>query len=141
MARDDGGTPRAAADWSGTQPLQSGVVTSPADAMLGRAVEETLRTHASERARRFARFVGEIEAYMADHPQERPWTCTVYTGTDGSTIFRGGVGHSLVIDPEGRLWRARSYEDFETSYVISNASCAIGTLTPLYAQMREYLAR
>ena len=109
--------------------------------MLGRAVEETLRTPAADRARRFAGFVSEIEAYMADHPQERPWTCTVYIGTDGSTIFRGGVGHSLVIDADGRLWRARSYEDFETSYVISNTSCEIGTLTPLYAQMREYLAR
>jgi hypothetical protein len=48
---------------------------------------------------------------MVAHPAERPWTCTIYTGTDGSRIFRGGIGHSLVIDPDGRLWRARSYED------------------------------
>ena len=31
------------------------------------------------------------------------WTCTVFTGTDGSWVFRGGVGHSLVIDPAGRI--------------------------------------
>lgn len=76
---------------------------------------------------------------MAAHPEERPWTCTVYTGTDGSRIFRGGVGHSLVIDPEGRLWRARSYEDFETTYAFPEGGCEIATLTPLYDQMREYL--
>lgn len=75
---------------------------------------------------------------MAAHPEERPWTCTVYTGTDGSTIFRGGVGHSLVIDPAGRLWRARSYEDFETTYRFERDLCVIETLTPLYGQMREY---
>lgn len=78
---------------------------------------------------------------MAAHPEERPWTCTVYTGTDGSRIFRGGVGHSLVIDPEGRLWRARSYEDFETTYTFPEGGCEIDTLTPLYGQMREYLPR
>jgi hypothetical protein len=131
----------AAADLAGEQPLQSGVLTSPADALLAQAIEETLKTPAADRARRFARFASEIEAFMTAHPQERPWTCTVYAGTDGSTVFRGGIGLSLVIDPSGRLWRARSYEDFETTYVISNTSCEIGTLTPLYAQMREYLAR
>lgn len=78
---------------------------------------------------------------MAAHPEERPWTCTVYTGTDGSRIFRGGVGHSLVIDPEGRLWRARSYEDFETAYTFPEGGCEIATLTPLYDQMRELLPR
>ena len=76
---------------------------------------------------------------MTAHPQERPWTCTVYTGTDGSTIFRGGVGHSLVVDQEGRLWRARSYEDFDTTYRFTETSCEVDTLTPLFAQMREYL--
>ena len=78
---------------------------------------------------------------MAQHPEERPWTCTVYTGTDGSRIFRGGVGHSLVIDPQGCLWRARSYEDFETTYTFPEGGCEIATLTPLYGQMREYLPR
>ena len=118
--------------------LQSGVLSSPADEMLARAIYETLRAAASDRARIFEQFVREIESYMAAHPQERPWTCTIYTGTEGSRIFRGGLGHSLVIDPNGRLWRARSYEDFNTTYTFSDGKCAIGTLTPLFDQMREY---
>src|SRR5689334_5807863 len=96
--------------------LQSGVLTSPADAMLSRAISATLRAASSNRARLFEQFVSEIESYMAAHPEERPWSCVLYIGTDGSRIFRGGVGHSLVIDGEGRLWRGRSYEDFETTY-------------------------
>jgi len=121
--------------------LQSGVLTSPADPMLSRAICETLRAPAGARARLFAHLVSEIETYMMDHPEERPWTCVVYPGTDGSEIFRGGVGHSLVIDPDGRLWRARSYEDFETTYRFSEGTCEIDTLTPLYDQMREYVLR
>jgi hypothetical protein len=121
--------------------LQSGVLSSPADEMLGRAICETLSSPAGERARIFEQLVREIESYMAAHPAERPWTCTVYTGTDGSSIFRGGIGHSLVIDPEGRLWRARSYEDFETTYKLSEDKCEIDTLTPLFNQMREYRSR
>jgi hypothetical protein len=121
--------------------LQSGVLTSPADEMLGRAIYETLRAPASDRARFFEQFVREIESYMAAHPAERPWTCTVYKGTDGSRIFRGGIGHSLVIDPLGRLWRARSYEDFETTYTFTEEKCEIDTLTPLFDQMREYQLR
>jgi hypothetical protein len=122
-------------------PLQSGVVTSPADGMLSRAIAETLKAPAADRARLFEQFVGEIEAFMTAHPAERPWTCTIYTGTDGSRVFRGGVGHSLVIDASGRLWRARSYEDFDTTYIFTDNSCEIDRLTPLYAQMREYLVR
>lgn len=121
--------------------LQSGVLTSPADALLSHAISETLRASTRDRARLFERYVREIEGYMAAHPAERPWTCTVYTGTDGSRIFRGGVGHSLVIDPKGGLWRARSYEDFETTYAFPEGGCEIATLTPLYGQMREYLPR
>lgn len=121
--------------------LQSGVLMSPADAMLSSAIAETLRAPASERVRLFERLVGEIERYMLAHPDERPWTCTIYTGTDGSRIFRGGIGHSLVIDTAGRLWRARSYEDFETTYRFIGQSCEIDTLTPLFEQMREYLPR
>jgi len=120
-------------------PLVSGVVTSPADGMLRRAITDTLRAPASGRAGLFEQFVGEIESFMANHPEERPWTCRVYTGTDGSRIFRGGVGHSLVIDGSGRLWRARSYEDFDTTYSLTERTCEINTLTPLYGQMREYL--
>lgn len=118
--------------------LQSGVLVSPADEMLGRAIGETLRAPANDRAQLFEQFVREIESYMAAHQEERPWTCVVYTGTDGSRIFRGGVGHSLVIDNDGRMWRARSYEDFMTTYTFNDDKCEIGTLTPLFEQMREY---
>jgi hypothetical protein len=121
--------------------LQSGVVTSPADGMLSRAIAEVLEAPPADRAGLFSRLVLGIEEYMAQHPEERPWTCTRYVGTDGSSIFRGGIGHSLVIDPEGRLWRARSYEDFETTYAFAGTSCEIDTLTPIYAGMREYLRR
>ncbi len=120
------------------EPLQSGVLTSPADPMLSQAIAATLAAPAGERVRLFTRLVREIEVFMAAHPRERPWTCTVYVGTDGSTVFRGGVGHSLVIDPDGRLWRARSYEDFDTTYRLTGAAYEIDALTPLYAQMREY---
>jgi hypothetical protein len=120
------------------EPLQSGVLSSPAEPMLSRAIARTLNAPAPDRARLFAQLVREIEAFMAAHPGERPWTCKVYDGTDGSAIFRGGVGHSLVVDPAGRLWRARSYEDFDTTYRFTGRSCEIDTLTPLYAQMREY---
>jgi len=57
--------------------LQSGVLSSPADGMLGRAICETLRAPANDRARLFEQFVREIESYMAAHPAERPWTCTI----------------------------------------------------------------
>jgi len=118
--------------------LQSGVLTSPADAMLSGAISDALMAPPADRGRLFSRLVRGIEEYMAQHPAERPWTCTRYVGTDGSSIFRGGIGHSLVIDPEGRLWRARSYEDFETTYAFAGTSCEIDTLTPLYGGMREY---
>lgn len=89
----------------------------------------------------FEELVRGIESFMAAHPEERPWTCTVLTGTDGSRVFRGGIGHSLVIDPSGRLWRARSYEDFDTTYSFEGGDCKIASLTPLYPQMREYTPR
>lgn len=122
-------------------PLQSGVLTSPADPLLSQAIADTLKAPATERTHLFARLIREIEAFMISRPEERPWTCQVYGGTDGSTIFRGGVGHSLVIDPGGRLWRARSYEDFDTTYAFVGTTCEIDTLTPLYAQMREFVAQ
>jgi hypothetical protein len=121
--------------------LQSGVLTSAADPLLSNAIAQTLRAPAAERARLFAQLVCDIETFMAAHPEERPWTCKAYQGTDGSAIFRGGVGHSLVIDVTGRLWRARSYEDFETAYTFNGSTYEIDTLTPLYSQMREYCPR
>jgi hypothetical protein len=123
------------------EPLQSGVLSSPADGMLSRAIAEVLEAPPAGRDHLFSLLVRKIEEFMAQHPEERPWTCRRYTGTDGSSIFRGGIGHSLVIDPSGRLWRARSYEDFETTYAFADTSCEIDTLTPLYAQMREYRRR
>ena len=123
---------------SSPESLQSGVLTSAADPLLSNAIAQTLLAPAAERALIFAQLVCEIETFMAAHPEERPWTCKVYRGTDGSAIFRGGVGHSLVIDVTGRLWRARSYEDFETTYAFNGNTYEIDTLTPLYLQMREY---
>jgi hypothetical protein len=122
-------------------PLRSGLLTSPADGLLGQAIADTLQAPPAERAALFERLVIDIEVFMAAHPEERPWTCTIYTGVDGSRIFRGGVGHSLVIDPSGRMWRARSYEDFDTAYRITENTCEIESLKPLYGQMREYLPR
>lgn len=128
-------------DWTAAlSDLRSGVLTSPADTMLARAIDATLRARPQERVALFERLVGEIERFMKAHPNERPWTCRIFDGTDGSRVFRGGVGHSLVIDPAGRLWRARSYEDFATTYTITSVTCEIATLTPLYAHMRECVA-
>ena len=120
------------------EPLVSGVLYSPADELLRQAITTTLNAPVAERAELFQEFARQIEAYIAAHYPQRPWTCRTYTGTDGSHIFRGGVGHSLVIDLSGRLWRARSYEDFETTYVLTENTCEIESLTPLYEQMREY---
>jgi hypothetical protein len=122
-------------------PLQSGVLTSPADSLLARAIALTLQAPPCERGGLFLALTREIVSFMAAHPEERVWTCTVFDGTDGSRIFRGGVGHSLVIDPAGRLWRARSYEDFDTTYAITGSSCEITSLTPRYEQMQQYLPR
>jgi hypothetical protein len=126
---------------SDQQPLVSAVLTSPADPLLAAAIARVLETPAAARAALFAQLMAAIEDYMRVRPQERAWTCTVYTGTDGSHIFRGGVGHSLVIDGAGRLWRARSYEDFDTTYRFIGNACEIDTLTPRYETMREYLAQ
>jgi hypothetical protein len=123
---------------SSDEKLQSGILSSAADPMLANAIAKTLCASPAERVELFSQFVSDIERYMAAHPEERPWTCTIYKGTDGSAVFRGGVGHSLVIDLAGRLWRARSYEDFETTYRFTDRSCEIETLTPLYPQMRQY---
>ncbi len=117
--------------------LTSGVLTSPADGLLREAIAAALGMLPGERARFLAERLREIKAFMDERPHERPWTFSEFTGTDGSCIFRGGVGHSLVVDPDGTVWRARSYEDFETTYTITGTECHIASLTPLYEGMRR----
>lgn len=121
--------------------LQSEVLVPPGEKPLGEAIRQTLQAPPQDRADLFERLAREIEAVVAAMAPDHPWTCAVYTGTDGSRIFRGGIGHSLVIDLNGRLWRARSHEDFITTYTLTDKTCAIESLTPLYEQMRQYLPR
>ena len=116
--------------------MQSGVLTSPADAMLREAIDATLRAEPHERADLFARLLREIEDFMGRHPEELAFRVVAYTGTDGSRIFRSRDGRSIVVDPAGALWRARSYEDFDTTYTSPETGCSIDTLTPRYAKMR-----
>jgi hypothetical protein len=118
--------------------ITSKILILPGEKPLNDAIAKTLQAPNEIRVELFKRLVHEIEMYIVATAPEHPWTCTVYVGTDGSHIFRGGVGHSLVIDPQGRLWRARSYEDFDTTYCITENSCIIDSLKPLYHQMREY---
>lgn len=120
-----------------TEHLSSGVLISPADALLRDAITTALEMPPDERAQFLAARLREIKAFMDERPQERPWTFTEFVGTDGALIFRGGVGHSLVVDPYGTIWRARSYEDFETTYTITPTDCQIASLTPLYLGMRR----
>ncbi|HEX8252881.1 MAG TPA: hypothetical protein VF846_07030 [Thermoanaerobaculia bacterium] len=117
--------------------LSSSIATSPADALLSQAIATTLRAE-SGRAELFGRLLGEIAAYMQQFPQERPWTFEAFVGTDGSAIFRGQTGRSIVVDPLGTLWKARSYEDFDTEYAITPTTCTIASLTPRYEQMHAY---
>ncbi|MBI4903398.1 MAG: hypothetical protein HY820_07180 [Acidobacteria bacterium] len=114
---------------------------SPGEACLSEAIRQTLAAPPAQRAALFEELVRAIEGTVSATCPGHPWTCQIYDGLDGSRIFRGGIGTSLVIDPDGRLWRARSYEDFETTYRIENNACEIETLCPLYAQMRQYLPR
>lgn len=122
-------------------PLQSSVLIPPGEGPLGLAIADTLSALPAARAAVFEAHVREIEALVAATAPDHPWTCVAYRGADGSHVFRGGVGHSLVIDREGRLWRARSYEDFATTFDITPTTCTIATLTPLYDQMRQYTPR
>lgn len=110
--------------------------------MFSHAIALTLQAPTLDRAELFERLTAEIaEITTAEDSGWKPWTRTVYTGTDGSRIFRGGIGFSVVIDPQGRLWRAANHEDFETTFTITPTSCEIESLTPKYSQMKEYLAR
>lgn len=121
--------------------VQSGISVLLGEEMLGKAIARTLETPAPDRAELFELLMQEIAAIVAASNSEKPWTYFVHQGTDGSRIFRGGTGLSLVIDPEGRLWRARTYEDFETTYTITATSCEIATMKPNYSLMKEYVIR
>jgi len=114
---------------------------SPGEAHLSEAIRVTLEAPQAHRAAVFESLAHSIKTQVDETCPEHPWVCTIFEGVDGSGIFRGGVGTSLVIDPNGRLWRARSYEDFETTYRIDGNTCEIETLRPIYSQTREYLPR
>jgi hypothetical protein len=118
--------------------LSSSVVTSPADALLSEAIATTLRADADMRAELFERLLVGIQTYMHKLQQERPWEFEAFAGTDGSRIFRGKTGRSIVVDPHGTLWRARSYEDFDTEYLITRSTCTIASLTPRFEHMQRY---
>jgi len=115
--------------------LVSFVLTSPADPMLREAIAEALRAEPAARAALFEQRLREIDAFMQSRPDEMPFKVVTFTGTDGSRIFRSRAGRSIVIDPAGAMWRARSCEDFDTMYDITESSCSIATLTPRYETM------
>jgi hypothetical protein len=120
--------------------LQSFVLTSPAEAMVREAIDETLRAEPHARAALFEQLLREIEAFMRLHPEELAFRVIAYTGTDGSRIFRSRDGRAIVVDPAGGMWRGRSYEDFDTTYTSPESGCRIDTLTPRYAEMRPLTA-
>src|SRR6266853_2720224 len=125
-----------------TARLRSGIYAPSGEEMLSKAIAITLQTPAPDRAALFESLTREIVALVsASDSGMKPWTCFVHRGTDRSWIFRGGIGLSIVIDPQGRLWRARTYEDFETTYTITSTSCEIASMKPNYTLMREYVVR
>jgi hypothetical protein len=122
--------------------LQSEIYAPSGEEMLSKAIVITLQAPPQDRAELFELLMrGIVSIVSAPNSGMKPWTCFVHEGTDGSRIFRGGIGTSIVIDPQGRLWRARTHEDFETTYTITATSCEIATMTPNYSLMREYVTR
>lgn len=119
----------------------SPILIPTAEEMLNKAIALTLAVSPDCRANLFEQLVRDIVAIVSANPEMRPWNYTVYDGTDGSRVFCGGIGLSLVIDPDGRLWRARTYEDFETTYILTPTSCEVASMRPKYEAMREYLPR
>ena|SRR5438132_6887681 len=119
----------------------SPVLIPTGEEMFSKAIALTLAVSPDCRADLFEQLVRDIVAIVSANPEMRPWNYTAYDGTDGSRIFSGGIGLSLVIDPDGRLWRARTYEDFETTYTVTPTSCEVASMRPKYEAMREYLPR
>ncbi len=115
----------------------------PADGslMFKKAIWLTLQEVPLNRAFFFdnlAKYIQENALYEED--SNKTWTYQLIVGTDGSHIFKGGIGFSLVVDPTGRIWRAATLEDFETTYTVTTNSCEIATMTPIYVNMKEYVA-
>jgi hypothetical protein len=117
---------------------QPPILAASGEEMFGRAIALTLETQPDRRLELFERLLQEIVTIVSANPEMRPWKYDRYAGSDGSRIFSGGIGLSLVVDTEGRLWRGRTYEDFETTYTITATSCEVESMTPKYEQMREY---
>jgi len=117
---------------------QSPILAASGEEMFSKAIALTLEASPDRRVELFERLLQDIVNIVSANPEMRPWQYKQYAGSDGSRIFSGGVGLSLVVDPEGRLWRGRTYEDFETKYKVSSTSCEVESMTPKYRQMREY---
>lgn len=108
--------------------------------MFRKAIRLTLQASPDTRVALFEQLAEYIRQNAVYEDIHKSWICHLHTGTDGSRIFRGGIGFSLVIDPQGRLWRAATVEDFETTYSLTSNACEIESMTPLYATMREYVS-
>ena len=117
---------------------QSPILAASGEEMFSKAIALTLEARPDKRLELFERLLQEIVAIVSANPEMRPWKYDQHAGSDGSRIFSGGIGLSLVVDPEGRLWRGRTYEDFETTYTITATSREVESMTPKYDGMREY---
>ena len=117
---------------------QSPVMAASGEEMFSKAIALALEAPPDNRAELIERFLQDIVAIVSAHPAMRPWTYNRHAGSDGARIFSGGIGLSLVVDAAGRLWRGRTYEDFETLYHLTPTTCEVVMMTPKYNQMREY---
>ena len=116
----------------------SPILALSGEEMFHKAIALTLEAPPGKRVELFERLLQEIVTIVSETPEMRPWKYDRHLGTDGSVIFSGGIGLSLVIDPQGQLWRARTYEDFDTRHRIVGTSCEVESMTPKYEQMRKY---
>jgi hypothetical protein len=119
-------------------PNQSPISAASGEEMFSKAIALALEAPADRRVELFERLLQDIVTIVSANPEMRPWKYDRHAGSDGSRIFSGGIGLSLVVDTEGRLWRGRTYEDFETTYTVTATSCEVESMTPKYEQMREY---
>src|SRR5258708_2683832 len=101
-----------------TTDVRSPIPASSGEQMFHEAIALTLEAPPEKRVELVERLLQEIVIIVSRNPSMRPWKYELYAGTDGSRIFSGGIGLSLVVDPQGQLWRARTYEDFDTRHKI-----------------------